>query len=1030
MVRAINHNDILDIIKSQITQSIEAINEIAVNAAAAIKTGNVKGNLQVVNEIVDLVFSKQGFFGKIYEYVKEVSVSQLLKIPLVLKAMDYTISKLVQMMKKQGSLTDIDFTIFRELAKTLQEVASIENIAASYNTLMVLVDYYINLLDKISSYNLNEYIFEKLDDLNLATIGVLDILKAFNDVTYNNIKSMVVAIVSLKLLLNQYLSLLTTIWSINIPDNSLKNMDVISNSMPKLVQMFNNIKELNKIISIKNLLVLQFILKHNLLYNVIDGLYTILLRLSNLPNLETKEIEERLSAMSKSISTIKMMVVNMLLLVPLIGLLMIAAPVLIVGILMLRLLIWTILKLMTFNVDETMTRKVILLSAVVATLVVIGAELLLLAATAAVLILVWKPLMVFFLILISVLLFINIIGRFLVSGTVVLSLLMLNIILGLLTLTASLLILIGLASLAVLPLSGHILLMILLIIAVAAVIALMGIGLSYAMPFIAAAVLALVPLTIAILAIFTMAGLLFLLGKIKFTDNDKENITDNVATIMTTAITVMTTVFDAGYNLTKTDSGLEGDSWVAKILKGIVGSSALVLMALASAAILTPMIISVFSILLIAGMLWILDKCTFTDDEKTRIKDNVTVVIDTAFLVIHSIFDPDSAQVKNKPDNRQWFTGPIKTLGSGIMSIIGAILSIGFLALTIVSIAMVLILVGELKLLEGVKLDSTTISTNIKSIISTSLTIIDAIFGAKEEPKETPSKKSWLKSAIDWVSDKATSIFNGIKNITGMLMSIGYLAVTMIAIGMVYILAQQLTYIAKLKFSQADVINKTNLIMGSANSVINLVTNSNLSEEYTDKIETVHKNTTNIIKVLSSLKKMSNTMSDMNNISKENVDNNTKVVGNYIKLLDKVNTVKLENVKTLTNMFAKMAEFSNSIHGDIDGLVEALANRIAPLLEELRDIMKGLPQEVQTGTENISKTIINTSGSAANWTQDNIKQASSVVSNKDEQANIQREQFNKAQKEKENQDRISSILDEIKDILTGRGSYPSGVKTY
>lgn len=1030
MVRAINHNDILDIIKSQITQSIEAVSEVAMNAAAAIKTGNVKGNLQVVNEIVDLVFSKQGFFGKIYEYVKEVSVSQLLKIPLVLKAMDYTISKLVQMMKKQGSLTDIDFTIFRELAKTLQEVASIENIAASYNTLMVLVDYYINLLDKISSYNLNEYIFEKLDDLNLATIGVLDILKAFNDVTYNNIKSMVVAIISLKLLLNQYLSLLTTIWSINIPDNSLKNMDAVLNSMPKLTKLFNDINEMSKVISIKNLLTLQFILKHNLLYNVIDNVYTILLRLSNLPVLETKEIEERLSTMSKSISTIKMMVVNMLLLVPLIGLLMIAAPVLIVGILMLRLLIWTILKLMTFNVDETMTRKVILLSAVVATLVVIGAELLLLAATAAVLILVWKPLMVFFLILISVLLFINIIGRFLVSGTVVLSLLMLNMILGLLTLTASLLILIGLASLAVLPLSGHILLMILLIIAVAAVIALMGIGLAYAAPFIAAAVLALVPLTVAILAIFTMAGLLFLLGKIKFTKDDKENITDNVTTIMTTAITVMTTVFDAGYNLTKTDSGLEGDSWVAKILKGIVGSSALVLMALASAAILTPMIISVFSILLIAGMLWILDKCTFTADEKARINDNVTVVIDTAFLVIHSIFDPDSAQVKNKPDNRQWFTGPIKTLGSGIMSIIGAILSIGFLALTIVSIAMVLILVGELKLLEGVKLDSTTISTNIKSIISTSLAVIDAIFGEKEKPKDTPSEKSWIKSAIDWVSDKATSIFRGIKNITGMLLSVGYLAVTMIAIGMVYILAQQLTYIAKLKFSQADVINKTNLIMGSADSVINLVTNSNLSEEYTDKIETVHKNTTNIIKVLSSLKKMSNTMSDMNNISKENVDNNTKVVGNYIKLLDKVNTVKLENVKTLTNMFAKMAEFSNSIHGDIDGLVEALANRIAPLLEELRDIMKGLPQEVQTGTENISKTIINTSGSAANWTQDNIKQASSVVSNKDEQANIQREQFNKAQKEKENQDRISSILDEIKDILTGRGSYPSGVKTY
>ena len=1043
MAGAINYNNIIDIIKSKISQGMSAINSAAVSSKVDMSTDDLKKKIRGVNDVVDLIFSKTGFFGKIVDYVSEVSISKLLKIPIVLQYAAYALSKIIRTVKKYNDIEKLDFSSIQsltDLISSMRELLDVKNnmkSAAGFKSLGFLLKMYFAVLDEIIHYNMNDDIFRKIDDLNLAATGIIDILKLFKKDLSREMSSLFLTMVYLNTLIPMYFSILNIIWGMRFPDDHLVIMDELIKVTSKLKNLCKELGKLDSVLSLGALVRLKILLSSNMLYNVLLSVSKVLNKISELQFNNVKNIGSQLKNVALAVSCIQMIVADMLILVPMLSALILVAPVLIIGTLVLKSILYIMLKVLTLSVDDTMVNKVAVISAVLAILIIIGIELVLLAGVSMLLIYAWKPISVYFLVLFGVMIGlagVAVLSRFLVSNSMIWGLLLINIAVASLTITAWFLILLGVASIAVLAVSKHILLFMLFIVALTAIIAIMGIGLIHAIPFMEATMLAMIPLAAAITAITVMALMLWLLGKIKFTEDDKEHIKENVACIMDTAIDIMFAIFNAGYQLGDGNNKTYGsDGWFMRVFKGTIGSAALVVAAFAAAGILVPLTIALIAVIIIGGLLKLLgDKgFNFTKDDKILISDRIKLIIETAMTVITAIFEPNSNDTKNTPDDRGWFADVLKTI-EGAMSIIAVIMAVGFLAITIVAIGMLMILSKMLRFLasDTFAVDRNAVTQRVQDIIGAATSVIDAIFGNKKEVQDTPSNKNWLKKAISWVGEKASSVFSGIKNITGMLLSIGFLAMTMISIGMVYIVAKQLTYISKLSFSKDDIINKTKLIISSANSVISLLTESKLSKAYTKQIEGVNENTLNINNVLSSISKMSKTMSGMYNVSDKMVDNNAKIVGNYIKFLDKVNTVKLENVKTLTNLFAKMADFSKSIHGDIDGLVEALVNRISPLLEELRDIMKGLPKEVQSGTENISKTIINTAGGAASWTPSNINKASSSVSNKDEQEAIKKEQFIKSQRAKEIQDAVYSILAEIKDVMTGQGAYPSGVKTY
>lgn len=92
-------------------------------------------------------------------------------------------------------------------------------------------------------------------------------------------------------------------------------------------------------------------------------------------------------------------------------------------------------------------------------------------------------------------------------------------------------------------------------------------------------------------------------------------------------------------------------------------------------------------------------------------------------------------------------------------------------------------------------------------------------------------------------------------------------------------------------------------------------------------------------------------------IDEKAVKNNKEFVDNNIKLLDKINTLKVDNIKGVTDMFAKMADFSKTINGNFTKLAEAFSEELIEALNKLSDaIQGGFDTKVSVSTPAISSS--------------------------------------------------------------------------
>lgn len=92
-------------------------------------------------------------------------------------------------------------------------------------------------------------------------------------------------------------------------------------------------------------------------------------------------------------------------------------------------------------------------------------------------------------------------------------------------------------------------------------------------------------------------------------------------------------------------------------------------------------------------------------------------------------------------------------------------------------------------------------------------------------------------------------------------------------------------------------------------------------------------------------------------IDEKAVKNNKEFVDNNVKLLDKINTLKVDNIKGVTDMFAKMADFSKTINGNFSKLAEAFSEELIKALNKLSDaIQGGFDTKVSVSTPAVSSS--------------------------------------------------------------------------
>ena len=224
------------------------------------------------------------------------------------------------------------------------------------------------------------------------------------------------------------------------------------------------------------------------------------------------------------------------------------------------------------------------------------------------------------------------------------------------------------------------------------------------------------------------------------------------------------------------------------------------------------MVAAIALILVLATMLRLLQ---VLDLDANTIHNNVDIVITTAVFVVDALFNRDTADCN--ASDKPWIVSLIEKLASGIVFIAQAIMAVQFLAIAIGAILLIIVLAQQLRRLQDIPLDASTVSNNIAVCIESAQGVVDAITNRKDKP-DNGSKKSWIRSVLEFCGG------SGILNIIDAIMAMAWLGFSIAIISLVKILAEQLSYIAQIDLPK-DITEKVNSIANCANQVIQAVMN-------------------------------------------------------------------------------------------------------------------------------------------------------------------------------------------------------------
>lgn len=340
--------------------------------------------------------------------------------------------------------------------------------------------------------------------------------------------------------------------------------------------------------------------------------------------------------------------------------------------------------------------------------------------------------------------------------------------------------------------------------AIVGIIAIMGYIMGLTLPALVVAAIGIIAVTNVIGLILLTAVFLRALQEIKL---DKERILKNVNIILDAAWAVIESIFDRD----DPDNNPATKSWYSPVLnffKGLAG----IIEAILAVAFLAATFVSIVLILLTAGALRLLQAIKLNP---SKIQENVRLVIDTAWLVINSIWDP--VDDKSNDSNKGIFGAIIEFIGGRkLLMIWNAIMAVAFLALALISVTLILFMAGELRLLQEINLNTDKINTNVKLVIDTSWNVINSLWDEKDD-KNNKSGRGIFGAVLSFFGlSQLAAIWDAI-------LTVAFLALTLISITLINGIALSLMGLSKINL-EADKINKNvNLVIETAGNVNNAI---------------------------------------------------------------------------------------------------------------------------------------------------------------------------------------------------------------
>lgn len=655
---------------------------------------------------------------------------------------------------------------------------------------------------------------------------------------------------------------------------------------------------------------------------------------------------------------------------------------------------------------------------------------------------------------------------------VILGLLALTVIMGFITALALMLMLVALVAQPVVKAS----LWILALFGIITVVTLLTVGIGL---LAVAAIYVLGPaiggLALLTLTIVMIGAIALILKGIESINLDREKIQENVKTVIDCSLMVIDTIFHM-HDDEKDEGSKKG--FFATLISFVGGTLGTIVQAIMAIHFLALTMVAICIVMLIAAQLRVIQEL---DLDPAKIRQNVGIVINTAMLVVDTIFNrPD---VDGKESNKSWIVSLIENFGGTLFTIVKAILAVAFLSIVIAAISFVLLIAAQLRLLQALNLDSAKIRKNVDVVINTAISVVSMIF-SRPDVEGQESKKSWIVSLLEFVGGP-------IVRIAGAIMAVSFLAISIAMILLITILAKQLQKLAEINLPK-DITAKVNQILIGADQVVQALKNrkdtlngstnekkkgflsrffsnlggavdmiasmtwvssamvavgmvSQLAEhlksinsipdigDINTKFETICGTADNIIRKMNSTPDMEDVTSGnsrlklidhinlsinkLGNIPANQVKTINTIFDDYTKFIDKVNTVDVQKLETSSKMFEQMARFSESIRGNFDKLAASLSEDLMPVLEELKDIMEKVPEKLDTGFQNTSASI------AATTAIPNESNVAAQVSRENPSMNKQQvdqlvQQRLKDYSKKESNG-VASKLDELINLLKG-----------
>lgn len=419
----------------------------------------------------------------------------------------------------------------------------------------------------------------------------------------------------------------------------------------------------------------------------------------------------------------------------------------------------------------------------------------------------------------------------------------------------------------------------------------------------------------------------------------------------------------------------EGESWMLSVFKKIGGPVAFLAEALMSSLFIATTFITITIILLIVVELRILQEVNL---DESKIKGTIGNVFNILDYLMNILFTNKETSKSNE-DEGIWgslVTHVFKPFGT----ILKAIFSMAFLAISIITVSSILFIATALRVLQEINLDSQKITDNVNDILDTVALIHDRL--TTEVTDKTSTKKNWFKKVLTNIPLVSTAI-----NLIDAISNMAAVANSMIIVGMITIIANNLTKIQNIKLNKDTIISKVQDILS-----VNAIISEKLSED-TNKLDKKQVNSfKDFVEVISSYIKTINSI------------DNTKV-DSFVKVVDKANSIDTNKIKSVRDMFEQMARFSESIHGDFDKLADVLSEKLVDILQKLHITLEGLSN--------------NENGVGDTNTWNNFSGEKSTVNKNTNVNTIEDKAKEKQKKQEKDLKDIKDALDEITLVLKG-----------